>query len=168
MPYELLSWSFFVWNGISRTASGLLYWIWNKIFGNTICCEAFVADDYQTTAWKRNKVDLSTASLWNTCKIALKNVLWILHEKEGNTERLFLTFYSLMTYLSALGLANCFFKYCTVFLFFSLVCALVLCACCVLQELHKALLTVTSSLCCKSLFLLITLCSLLLADYCLS
>lgn len=120
MPYELLSWSFFVWNGISRTASGLLYWIWNKIFGNTICCEAFVADDYQTTAWKRNKVDLSTASLWNTCKIALKNVLWILHEKEGNTERLFLTFYSLMTYLSALGLANCFFKYCTVFFFFFL------------------------------------------------
>lgn len=33
------------------------------------------------------------------------------------TEIFFLIFYSLMTYLSALGLANCFLKYCTVSLF---------------------------------------------------
>lgn len=113
MPYELPSWSFIVWKGISRTASGFLYWSWNNIFGNTLCCEAFVADDFQTTAWKRNRADLSTASLTYCVKYLLQNGLSILHEKEGSISRFFLIYYSLMTYLSMMGLANCFLKYCT-------------------------------------------------------
>lgn len=57
-------------------------------------------------------------------------------------------FDSLLTYLSTLGLAECFLKYSTgLVLFCSFVCALVLFACCVSQELHKALLTVIASPC---------------------
>lgn len=101
------------------------------------------------------------------CKTAFKNVLWILHEKEENIQRLFLIFYSLMTYLSTLGLTNCFLTCCT-FSFLSFICAVVLCPCCVLQELHKSLLTTTAPPCCQSYFLLITLCSFLLNNHCLS